>query len=73
MGCLLYVEVLRFGGGSVPQGEMHHLLWHGEFAPALSPSVRLSSLQLKVFSIRFLFANGSNMEYFHEAEFINNT
>lgn len=45
VGCLLSVEVLRFCGGRVPWGEVHHRLWHGECPPALSPLVRLSSLQ----------------------------
>lgn len=64
--------VLCFSGGGVPQGEVHHLLWHGAFAPALSPLVHLCNLQEKVLSMRFLFANGSNMEYFQEIEVFKN-
>lgn len=60
--------VLCFSGGGVPQGEVHHLLWHGAFTPALSPLMHLSNLQEKVLSMRYLFANGSNMEYFQEIE-----
>lgn len=64
--------VLCFSGGGVPQGEVHRLLWHGAFTPALSPLVRLSNLQEKVLSMRFLSANGSNMEHFDEIEIFKN-
>lgn len=63
--------VLCFGGGGVPQGEVHHLLWHGAFTPALSLAY-LNNLQEKVLSMRFLFANGSNMEYFQEIDIFEN-
>lgn len=63
--------VLCFSGGGVPKGEVHHLLWHRAFTPALSP-LYLSNLQEEVLSMRLLFANGSTMEYFQEIEIFKN-